>query len=429
MKVLWLVNTVMPELAVHLGGKPSVFGGWLTGAMKAVREAGAEMTICCETPFGRNAGKYEANGVTYYLVNKESDRMMEEKFRRLIQTEEPDLMHVFGTEYALALPFLRAADPDKTVLTLQGGLQCIAETCLDGIPNGVTQDSIWKRLRRLVTKEEAPLQRKQEDFFRRAAREKEAFQRLQYADGCSRWGSAYIHAENPQCKMFECGCFLRDPFYEEPVWDADKCERHTVLALMTRPEKGAHMLIRAMQKVVQQYPDTMLILAGTYFSYREYRGIKRRIQDLTPDYFWYIQNLIDHYQLRDRVKILGYLDADAMKQQLLQCNVFVSPSSHEHLATALGEARILGVPSIATSVGALPEMIDHGKDGYLYDFTEIHVLAQYICNLFENEALAKQFSRLGRQHAMQTYSYERNSQSLIDMYRTILADCRKVNHQ
>ena len=31
MKILWLVNIVMPELAVHLGEKPSVSGGWLTG--------------------------------------------------------------------------------------------------------------------------------------------------------------------------------------------------------------------------------------------------------------------------------------------------------------------------------------------------------------------------------------------------------------
>ena len=31
MKILWLVNIVMPELAVHLGEKPSVFGGWLSG--------------------------------------------------------------------------------------------------------------------------------------------------------------------------------------------------------------------------------------------------------------------------------------------------------------------------------------------------------------------------------------------------------------
>ena len=46
MKILWLVNIVMPELAVHLGETPSVFGGWLTGALEAVRAAGHELTVC-----------------------------------------------------------------------------------------------------------------------------------------------------------------------------------------------------------------------------------------------------------------------------------------------------------------------------------------------------------------------------------------------
>lgn len=422
MKVLWLVNTVMPELAVHLGSKPSVFGGWLTGAMKAVRELGADMVICCVATSGRNTNRYELDGVTYYLISGVLDQVLEAQFLELIQVEAPDLIHIYGTEYAAVLPLLKAADPCKTVLTLQGALQCIAETCLDGIPDTITRDSVLKRLRRYLTKEPPPLQRKQEDFSLRAKREKESFHLIRYADGCSKWGSAYIHAENPECRMFECGCFLRNPFYEDSGWGLRECDRHSVFALMTRPEKGAHILIQAMQKVVQQHPDAKLVLAGTHFSYRNYKGIKRHIQSLTPDYHWYIQELIDQYQLRNHVVFLRYLDAEAMKRQLLQCNVFVSPSSHEHLATALGEARILGVPSIATAVGALPEMIDHGIDGYLYNFAEVHVLAQYICNLFEDEALAEQFSELGRQHAMRTYSFERNSQSLIDMYQTILKE-------
>ncbi len=420
MKVMWLVNTVMPELSIHLGGKPSVFGGWLTGALKAVRESGVEMVICCAAESVRSTGKYIVNGITYYLIPSESDQFLEAQFQKLIQDEVPNLIHVFGTEYAAVLPLLKKADPSKTVLTLQGALQCIAETCLDGIPDTIIRDTILKRLRRCLTKEPPPLQRKQEDFSLRAKREKESFHLIRNADGCSKWGSAYIHAENPECRMFECGCFLRSPFYEDLVWNLKACDRHTVLALMTRPEKGAHILIQSMRKVVQQYPDAKLVLAGATFSYRNYRGIKRFIQALTPDYHWYIQELIDQYQLRNHVVFLGYLDAEAMKRQLLKCNVFVSPSSHEHLATALGEARILGVPSIATAVGALPEMIDHGIDGYFYNFAEVHVLAQYICNLFEDEALAEQFSIRGRQHAMHTYSYERNSQSLIDMYQTIL---------
>lgn len=412
----------MPELSVHLGGKPSVFGGWLVGAMKAIRESGADLTVCCITSSNHQTCKYEVNGVTYYLVEAGTDGELNTRFQSIFLSEKPDLIHVFGTEYQPVLPFLQVSNPTRTVLTLQGALQCIAENYTEGIPEKICRDSLMKKLRRLFVHDALPIRAKQADFFERAKREKEIFHMIHYADGCSQWGSAYIHAHNPECRVFECGCFLRDLFYEAPTWDYESCEKHTVLALMTRPEKGVHMLLKAMSEVLKQYPDAKLILAGNHFSYRNYHGLKRMIQNLTPDYYWYIQNLIDQNNLHENVKFLRYLDAEKMKKQLLSANVFVSPSSHEHLATALGEARILGTPSIATAVGALPEMIDHGRDGYLYQFHETHVLAQYICNLFENESLAKQFSVLGREHAGRTYNREENSRKLLDMYDAILSE-------
>lgn len=422
MKVLWLVNTIMPDLAVHMGEKPSVFGGWLVGAMRAVRDSGADMVVCCTASPNQKNCRYEVNGVIYYLVEAGSDEELNQRFHSILSAEKPNLIHVFGTEYQAVLPFLQVSDPERTVLTLQGALQYIAENYAGGIPEIVFRDSLVKKMRRLLVHDELPVSTKQADFFKRAKRENEIFHMLHYADGCSLWGSAYIHAHNPACRMFQCGCFLRTPFYETPIWDYESCDKHTVLALMTRPEKGVHMLLRAMCDVVKLFPDATLILAGDHFSYRDYHGLKRTIQNLTPDYYWYIQNLIEENHLRGNVRFLHYLNAEKMKKQMLSANVFVCPSSHEHLATAFGEARILGTPSIATAVGALPEMIDHGRDGYLYQFYETHVLAQYICNLFENESLAKQFSVLGREHAGRTYNREENSRKLLDMYDAILAD-------
>ena len=67
MKILWLVNIVMPELAVHLGEKPSVFGGWLNGALDAARSAGHHITVCTTRSNGmevrfQNRGKIRIRG-------------------------------------------------------------------------------------------------------------------------------------------------------------------------------------------------------------------------------------------------------------------------------------------------------------------------------------------------------------------------------
>lgn len=422
MKVLWLVNAILPELAVLLGDVPSVFGGWLTGAMKAVQESGTDMVICTVERDGRRAGRYEINDVVYYIIGNSEDRTLQNAFQRILQTECPDLVHVYGTEFPYILALLKITVPERTILTLQGTMQYTRDECCAGIPEHYWKDTVFHKLRRLMKKGGESVGQKQLDFSWRAEVESDIIRLLKNADGCSEWGVSYIHAMNPRCRMFNCGCLLRDIFYNQPYWEYDSCEKHSIFALMTRPIKGAHKLIEAMPYVLAQVPDAKLYIGGDCFNYRNYSGLKKWIQDRTPDYFWYIQSLIDRYGLREHIVFLGYLDAAAMKRQFLKTNVFVSPSAQEHLATALGEAMLTGTPCISTSLGALCEMIEHGKDAYLYDFTEIHVLAQYICNLFIDRDLMRRFSINGRRHALFTYDKVRNSKSLIDMYELVLSD-------
>lgn len=419
MKILWLVNTIMPDLAVHFGGKPSVFGGWLTGAMKAVREDGHEMVVCAVENSGKRAGRYEANGAVYYILQNADDKTLEKSFGEILDNEKPDIVHVYGTEFAYIMPLLNTADPERTVLTLQGSMQCTRDCAYAGISESVCKDTAWHKLRRKLGKGGYSIELMKNNYTERAVIEENIFRKIKYADGCSDWGIAYIKSMNPDCCMFNCGCLLRSNFYGDPKWNEIDCEKHSILALMTRPAKGAHILIEAMPYILKQYPDAKLYLAGTEFTYRNYSGIKRSIQNLTPDYNWYVQNQIEKFNLKDNIVFLGYLDAEQMKQQMLKANVFVSPSANEHLATALGEAMLTGTPSISTSVGALCEMIDHRKDGYLYDFSETHVLAQYICDIFDDRTLAERFSKLGRAHAERTYNAERNSKALLDMYYAI----------
>ena len=97
MKILWLVNIIMPELAEHLGRKPSVFGGWLTGAMNAVREAGHELVICATEPRA-DVLCSNVSGVRYYVVPSGSIGEMETHFQAILQQETPDVVHIFGTE-------------------------------------------------------------------------------------------------------------------------------------------------------------------------------------------------------------------------------------------------------------------------------------------------------------------------------------------
>lgn len=52
---------------------------------------------------------------------------------------------------------------------------------------------------------------------------------------------------------------LRDSFYEKPIWDLDRCKRHTIFVSNSgAPLKGAHQVIKALPIILREYPDTVV---------------------------------------------------------------------------------------------------------------------------------------------------------------------------
>ena len=86
---------------------------------------------------------------------------------------------------------------------------------------------------------------------------------------------------------------------------------------------------------------------------------------------------------------------------------------------------ILGVPCIASCVGAVQEYIEDGRNGFLYPFSEPYLLADKITTLFANDELAKQFSENGRARSKSAYDPDQNIQTLLGVYRTIIEKAGK----
>ena len=80
---------------------------------------------------------------------------------------------------------------------------------------------------------------------------------------------------------------------------------------------------------------------------------------------------------------------------------------------------ILGVPSVASYVGGVPDMLKHKEEGFLYQHDAPYMLAHYVCKIFENEALAMKFSKNARDHALKTHDVDKNTRRLIEIYGEI----------
>ncbi len=419
MKILWLVNIIMPELAVHLGKTPTVFGGWLSGAMKAVKENGYELVICTTASDVNETQKHIVNNVTYYISKRSTVPVMEEAFKVILNNENPDVVHIYGTEFEHSWAMAKCSDVNKTVVTIQGAMTYLKDHVYAGIEEKYCKDNLLHKTLRLMHKGGTSIELQKKSFEQRAEIEQKVLKHVKYVMGGSEWGNAVAWSINPRCTTFDCGLILRDSFYTEDRWSYENCEPHSIYILHSYPIKGFHKFLDALTLVINEFPDTKVYVVANTLPIRNYTGVKKMLMDAAPDYNWIIQNKIKQSNISEHIKFLGYLNEQQVKERMLKSNVFVSASSIENQSTTLGEAMILGVPSVASYVGAMPEMIDHGKDGFLYPFNESYMLAYYICRIFENINLAKAFSEVGHTHSERTYNRDLNKIHLIQMYKTI----------
>ena len=413
MKILWLVNIVMPELAVHLGEKPSVFGGWLSGALDAVRSAGHGLTICTTRENAHEVRFCPDLNTTYLLLDTKTD------FSNVLRKEEPDLVHIWGTEFPQAWALASVSDPSRTLVSVQGFVHTYENHVFAGIPEHICRTNRLHRLLNRMGKHITSIEQQRLSFLQRSDAEIRVLKRVGHVNGGTAWGDGCSQLQQPGVQLHKCGLILRSSFYGPARWDPDAAEPHSIFTIYTYPIKGFHKFLEALRLVADRYPDTKVYVAGNKCAFRRFTGLRKWIMDHAPDYDWYVQGLIERYGLRDNLVFLGYLSEEQMHERLLHSSVFVSASSIENHSTALGEAMILGVPSVASCVGGLQEMIDHGRDGFLYPFDETYTMAHQILRLFEDRALAEQFSRLGHIHAARTYDREQNRIDLLAMYDKI----------
>jgi len=170
------------------------------------------------------------------------------------------------------------------------------------------------------------------------------------------------------------------------------------------PKKGLHVLIKALNMV----NGTKLIVAGP----PEEKYLKR------------LQNLIADLGLRTRVKFKGRVTEQEKIDLMSTCSVFICPTLADYHPIVLVEAQALGAPVISTKVGAIPEIVLHGKTGLLVEPNNKRELAKAINALLRNESLRRRLSLNARKHA-KNFALERQVNELEALYYKAL-DVSKV---
>ena len=111
-----------------------------------------------------------------------------------------------------------------------------------------------------------------------------------------------------------------------------------------------------------------------------------------------------------------------MKQQFLSANVFVLPSTIENSPNSLGEGMLLGVPCVSSLSGGVATMMEHNKEGFIYQSTAPYMLAHYVNKVFSMEEKAENLGAAAKIHAEKTHAPDTNLNRLLEIYEE-LANC------
>ena len=111
---------------------------------------------------------------------------------------------------------------------------------------------------------------------------------------------------------------------------------------------------------------------------------------------------------------------DDVGAYLSAADIFVLPSHVEGMSNALLEAMAMGLPCVATRVGAANEMIEDGRSGLLVDAGDHVALMESIHRLVNDVALRRRLGRQARTSVTERYGIGPVVERILEAYRSIV---------
>ena len=176
--------------------------------------------------------------------------------------------------------------------------------------------------------------------------------------------------------------------------------RKVVMVANLRPEKGHDVLMDAAVDVLRRFPDAEF----------EFVGGGPELEPLLAR--------AESRRMAHAFTFLGHRDDVAAR--LAQADIFVLPSRSEAFPNAVLEAMAAGLPIVASGVGGILELVDHGKTGLLVPPGEPQPLGDAICRLMAEPAYAAQLGDAARDQAHARYSFDRMVAGFESIYLTEL---------
>lgn len=374
MKILWVVNTIFPSLSLSLGLQQPMSGSWMYGLAEKISEHNNIKLTVVTVYNGKEILEKRIDGIDYILIPMKNKKMWGEIFDQV----KPQLVHIHGSEFSYGLDLMEQRPEGKYVLSIQG----LVSVCADYYLAGLSVKNIVQNITLRDLLKNDNLFQAQNKFRKRGEVEKKYFGKVDAIIGRTDWDRAHAWALNQNVPYYHCDEMLRKEFYTEEKWSYENCEKNSIfISAANYPLKGFHQVLKAANLVKKTCPDLRIYVAGHKVCGD---GTLKSALKLSG-YGLYIKKLIRKYKLEQNVEFLGVLTAEQMKDRYLKSHIFICPSSIENSPNSIAEAQILGVPVLASHVGGISSLVKHQETGFLYEYNDYTILANYISQILLNK--------------------------------------------
>jgi glycosyltransferase involved in cell wall biosynthesis len=190
-----------------------------------------------------------------------------------------------------------------------------------------------------------------------------------------------------------------NPFLEQGLGN----KRILLFAGRIARAKGVDLLLEAFARILREYRDVHLAIAGEDFGERA--TFSRQAQALS---------------IHTNVTWLGKLPRSELLAAYQHAEVFVFPSRYEAFGIAPLEAQAAGCPVVATDAASLPFVVRHGTTGFLTPPEDPEAMAAAVLRLLRDRALATRLGQAGRARAHREFTWDQSVQKLQQLYTDLL---------
>lgn len=192
----------------------------------------------------------------------------------------------------------------------------------------------------------------------------------------------------------------REAYWKSVGLKADGNSVVVGIAARLNPVKDIATLVRGFALAHQSCPNLRLLVAGD------------------GEQMDMLQRLAQELEVAEEVCFAGWVSDTDSFYHALDINTLTSLS--ETFPYSLTEGARAGLPTVASRVGGVPYLIEHGVHGFLFEAGDVQALAHHLTALAQDGELRRHMGQRLYQRARQDYSLESTLQRQLSIYETIL---------